>query len=1050
MAASNLAIQALPDPPASPTEVLSWLQLLNSPEHNRFPSVDFSEDQRLFEYRRGEPRFSLAAASWPCYAVAYWDTLRDEICRLFDTSSGSHNFAQWLLEYARETHPKKYKLPIGISAALASLAHDLAQGLVTPFHMAAAFGIPRLVEHLKMRGATINTPGILGPPVFCALVGPNVLETGFNPENWMDVFKSDFTPQRAEVLEYLLTFSPMCDFRYSIQNALEWEYSNPEDDDGLGLVSFLGLAFWAAASCKKPALLEGMVRCGAEFDEHSILVVHRARDCMPLVAEQRETFRDVLETLISTIIHKYVHVGSPFEFFEDPQLQQLFVGVMEAYGAKMSFEPRDESIEGNQDFNDAIGACIREGQAFEIERMKVDPRFDPCMLIAPDLDEDLSETLLHAAVSGNQDRIVDLLIGAGADLKAMDEEGRTPVMVVETAKMLEKLYRKHNADISEIDLDGRNLWHYACCSHDLSILEWLCQNDPKKEDSMQTFSFSRDESPLDVALASIRQAPRFSCVRDAELPRRLVREMRECGVEVHTDVDVHGAVAWGSADLVEGMVAIGADFTMVDEGGNTVLHHLNAMATPELVSKLLAILGPQPPKVNYDSQTPAEAMIQNILDIHTQFISQSSALDFQPSQATLSPETFRELLKGEDLEFENDAGQCLWERVCAVIKKRYTGAMKLSHKTQRIIDSSLNAAILSLSNLGVVQRYEDRRKSSAIAPLVGTVEQGPTPLTTTPWFYSLLRHCDESLLKAFYKEENVSVLLINLLAGEKWETMAYLAQTGLPLDTPYEFYGGRSCVELILLDEHLGGVEKLSTILESPVREHLIANPSVIYKCLIDDQKPETPEDLEKLQLLLEAGLSPNPSLQSGQPVWPLLLATQHSLRTGTIRLLLKHGADPALGPGGLNAFFILGLLPTENSDGALTVMRSMIYVLEGRNPPFAWDCEFKAPTMNISVNMLQAVAWSGRSRMLQLLLQQTPLKNHINDSPSRHKNTPAHTAAMRGHVECLEVLAAEGADLSCLNGLGLTARQLAELNGHEAACLAIDRLIEQYSSEGL
>ncbi|KAF7554514.1 hypothetical protein G7Z17_g2840 [Cylindrodendrum hubeiense] len=245
----------------SPEVLSSWLEILNSPDHNREPAEHAREMASVQSRRLSSPLYQTAAARWPTYAEAHWSDLGPQICSLFQ-SPGPFNFVQWVLEYARETYPRTFGSLAMSPKSLLELTDALCNQSISMLHMAAALGLPSLCRELLSKGADINDVGLLGSPLFCAFVGPNVLTTRAEPDSWTSLLDSSHAgADRAATIMLLLNKGADCGYKYQWKNAEE--------------ISLAGLSLWAALITNNDSIFNVTVASGADIDSTIIQLIRR-------------------------------------------------------------------------------------------------------------------------------------------------------------------------------------------------------------------------------------------------------------------------------------------------------------------------------------------------------------------------------------------------------------------------------------------------------------------------------------------------------------------------------------------------------------------------------------------------------------------------------------------------------------------------------------------------------------------------------------------------------------------------------------------------------
>ncbi|XP_071099028.1 uncharacterized protein [Haliotis cracherodii] len=209
------------------------------------------------------------------------------------------------------------------------------------------------------------------------------------------------------------------------------------------------------------------------------------------------------------------------------------------------------------------------------------------------LTDDDNSTVLHHACNGGDPSIVNYLISK-FNIDASGKHGRTPVMVAAWAgrKVVFDLLVKQNADLTLTDEYNDNVLHLACQGGSTAIVEWLVKlcnvnrrgkkNSPESMHEERSVS-SGNKDPChsnapteDIQSSTSSENDNAICVVGQSGKEATVKQ--ESG---YFDINVRGrddqtplmrAVCGGHMDVYIFMVSHGADHTLLDKDGHTLLH----------------------------------------------------------------------------------------------------------------------------------------------------------------------------------------------------------------------------------------------------------------------------------------------------------------------------------------------------------------------------------------------------------------------------------------------------------------------------------------------
>ncbi|KAM0297187.1 hypothetical protein ACHAPM_009718 [Fusarium culmorum] len=994
------------DDEPSAADVSDWLTILNSPQNDREPAEYNRETILIQERRITEPKYRVAAARWPEHAEKYWQQLRPQVCTLFRIQK-SFSFVQWVLEYARVTYPRTLG-PLAVSPRLLlELTDALCDGSVSSLHIAAALGLPSLCKDLLSMGAKVNQSSLIGTPLFCALVGSKVLATRTEPESWTTLLVgSDSNTDQAATILLLIDAGADCKYRYTWKNG-------PDE------VSLAGLAFWTAMISKHEDVFTRIAKGGGDLDKsfHRLL--------------QRETLvkRGVLQRARFAHLLTYAYDLTLLDIERDStdyvEIQYLVSKVMKR--AHVKFLPAtDGKIDTLSDgsFAEVIRTAVLDFNVRLVERLTKDPRFDPNF---PYDNDGTSGTILHMATEGAQLEIMDILIRAGADVRARDSSGRTPLMVVEEIGPLGKLILEHSAPTHDTDNGGRNIWHLFAATNDVKLLMYLWLNDSSKIRNLGAVC-EDGYTPLRAAFAyveTLQELPKSSKRVEPLAARFLMHHFQEYLKPEDNEQLARWAIEWGDALLVKMVLRAIPSASTAHE---SLLRSLNISACPKIVSLVLDKAGPSRPFS--DGLTPAETVIKN-----TKLLRELGFTPIPSLHPSCYPEMTRsaymDLLTPEVLQSRDEDGRGLWARFCDDVLPMVNGPSDDLPTSMHFLYQFARMAISCLLHRGALLDHEKETGEWAISRICKRVPVGPVTWTAAkfPFVAAVLEASwdvdnPENRAKAgsreFFETRDAAVLLSLALRSRKPEIVVLLVQSGINVHKPWESFGGRSIFEDFLADEPVD-VSMIMPLLSNTKAQDLVANQHYTFQEVLSI--PQDDIALEILEVLIDCGMDVNSLEVTNQPSFrspihdspgpSMLVKALCRSRIAIACMLVRHGADASLAPpDSISGFMLVAKI------GFVVVLEAII---EKAPADFDWLCRFTALEHNDVFNALQFAAIGGHRDVLMALLEATPLVGEIDTVSPQYGRSAAHLAAKAGSLDCIKVLTRYGANLTLKDYSGRT-----------------------------
>jgi hypothetical protein len=748
-----------------------------------------------------QPQYSEAVLGWIDYARKYKvsNAVTDHICQLLPPNYNVNIFANLVLEFVRFKWPSIYGWDAKSSEPRANLTRALLTRDIQPHHFAAAFGLRDMCDklnilHDKAHESATKESKLVGTPLWCALVGEDVFsrlppsrQVGLEAQwdfRW-DQLKYD-SPQ-AETISFFIVHEQV--FRLD----REWRDSRRQ-------YRTVGSLIFTAA-----------LQTGQCFIWIWYLMRGPASD--PVLPPLIESFKKLTGTNLR------VNMGKLLTILIDHLLtsnhvsldaRQELVDAAKACFTKNNLEfqgyaPRNSlkitSLSDSQYF-ETLRSALLDNDIFCFQRLLVDPRFEA------NHTDDGEDSMLHLAVADNYFSMVQMLLAAGASLKALDAQGRTPLMVIDSVEMISMLVQNHGAVTTDTEMSGRNIWHLAAGSNDRDLMKWLCLNDPWRAENMNARNDDGNTPLAECFLYLNALAEEPLSGTDRRQPQAARQMIKRCATSLDEDCLwsetplPHLATEWGCLDLINAVNDLGGDFTEIDRKGQSVLYRLTLSASSSVVARVMDLCGESSPIIDHDGCTPAERIFLNVRLIYSEGASFPSC---HPSCiGSLSHDAYMRLLTPETLAWQDFEGRGLWERFCTGIVMSYPVPDDVGrYESLEFIYRSIVTAIDCLITAGALRDYEhitgkaaitcfERRKVNAFYYEDGpdgdeTVfcegprwENPPRPGETRPWnvkfyqkyFLPVLMCSQGSAADAFFKSEDA----VDLMREAREERATYIVK----------------------------------------------------------------------------------------------------------------------------------------------------------------------------------------------------------------------------------------------------------------------------------
>lgn len=964
-----------------------------------------------------------AATEWPLHAEQFWPAVEDKVLSLFGPSTIFPNFGfiNWILHFAREVWPGEFGWHTPSKHPMIDLTDALCRGKIGPLHIAAAFALPSLCGRLISSGADVNEIGALGTPLWCALVGPDILVNRMAGKAWNPSSGRHFASHnRSPAIKRLLDAGADC----SNGSGLE--------DTGDESLSVSGMAFWVSLKTRDDSVLQRIIQSGPVFNQALTKLIENLN-----LDEEEPHMRDLVSRLLTILFDHCVLTES------DPDNWGLGAALSEAM-SRLQLNLNPVSADGKLGISDealnhlAVAAIVGD-DAWSLRRCVLDPRFHPGL---PTNKFQRRNTLLHIAVADDFFEAVDILAEAGANLGALDEDGKTPLMVVESVAMMAKLVLEHGATTTESDRDGRTIWHLAAATNEPELLEWLCLFDPSKDINMNKETLA-GRTPLVEALLSTdflsdkpfnktHTEPKAAKVLLGHFGNRL--SLRCVGRPL-----THLVVPWGDTNLLRSLRDLGADFSEMDDNGWTPLHWINMSATLEF-TELLIELCDGVPHMSYSGLTAAETIFQNTVLLSSIEYGGPERSSHPSCRRELSMSAYTRLLDPEMLRQCDDRGKGFWPRFCRNV---LTKSIEVSEKEHRMAQPSIEAALQCVLSKGILADYEKKTGQPGIMCLEGlgtekVVDKAKSQLETESidrfWnlkrlrriIIKILRNTSNSMKRLFWSTAACQRLLVECCVDKNFPILRLVCSKGGELDMDERRYSGLTVLEAGMMHYAEGPQEPLKSLLVNTSVDQLNRHQMVILRAIFKVHQKQNDIDVEALlHFFIERGMRVNPARDDGES---LLAEALRCSQYHVALMLVRRGARLEPGRHGFNA-----LMAAVEADD----LRALYFLIDsfgqlGRDE-VNWGSLYLRPGLPPR-NALHVAAECASQEFLSEAFEGFPLlKEHINFITE--EGGPIHVAMNRGNVDVAEMLVEHGADL--------TLRDTNELQGYtplHLACRHTDR----------
>jgi ankyrin repeat protein len=226
------------------------------------------------------------------------------------------------------------------------------------------------------------------------------------------------------------------------------------------------------------------------------------------------------------------------------------------------------------------------------------------------LPDDIGYTPLHYAARGGQAEVAGLLIANGADVNAEGKYGNTPLHLATKHIEVTKVLVDHGAELDAENRSEETALQQAVSRGDKKVVDFLIDRGARID--LRTAAYIGRLDKVKEHLANGADIDLRPIQMDSAAFEELFAIYGKVPPEPNEprgDTPLHGAVEGGHADIVEFLVAIGADLQARDNADRTPLHDAAYLGFTE-IARILISHGAEVNAVSGGGETPLHAAAQ--------------------------------------------------------------------------------------------------------------------------------------------------------------------------------------------------------------------------------------------------------------------------------------------------------------------------------------------------------------------------------------------------------------------------------------------------------
>ncbi|KAF4420878.1 Ankyrin-3 [Colletotrichum fructicola] len=988
---------------------------------------------KLAERDVERPSYGTYALRLPKLVEKHWGSIRrdesitpetaqyafqSDFKHLFSPKLKSGNFENWVLEYARQQWPERFDptSPNFSTKPLVRLMSQVSDPSLRPIHVAAALGMAEVCRWLiSADPESVRMRSPWGTPFYCALLGPNA-----------------FLGRVADPVELLADMRTPINQNGTLvvlQNAggalkgTDSSIIGPSQDEPVSLAT---LAFLVCNFLRSPEKFLNIMDHNPDvffFDDRFLTLFRSSRSERSTLKNWPIPFPPICLNFLGSVLPVILdRAVINYDSYND--MSMLATGVYDMIGFCDLVPEYLQRASPLLDitpkaYTSLVREAVQDREVDVVRRLTEDPRWDPNAFLHKEIPSlhptgdssdvpDKGTSILHWAVESDDLALTHLILNSGSNVHVRNPRNQTPLLLSESPDVF-NLLLSHGAQTTDTDEDGRNIWHVAAANSDIDLINCLLENDENQDQNLRA-RMRGGQTPIAQGIIypfkQMIKGPKSS-PKPPFGALHLLKWCKKDPVYLRSPKPLlFLAAEWGSEALASSLLEFGADPNAVDDHGRSVLHYLNASATPELVRTLKK--GCKAPALDNRGLSPAETIFA-AFNLEKGGRLSKKARNHPAYSEPLKASAYECLLTRDVLVSRNASGAGLWERFVTTVIAEWSPRWPEGLDTGPSILTALNALV----KMWALADYETSTQSSALFPIVYTWIEGlPTHSEVPPWmgdvFGCILKASGfKDSLKA--SPEAITLLKACIQQG-RGDLVPKLLKVGISV---HERVDGTSALEVACQGEETSrcNLEMFENILSHAEVERLNEveeGGTGLLEWLLEDLVSSRDK---KLSCLLDYGCDPNAGV--GVRGTPIVLNYISGNQIDGARTLLRHGADPSA-------------TDTSGRDSALTAVSvgSLRLVVCLKNFYYAdiyWartcTSQFevksvagsKRTIISNTFNALHIASIGGHEAIVDFYIKELRLSTNV--ATLHERWTPLHCAALGGSTSCMRVLIEHGAD---------------------------------------